>query len=60
MLRRADRLRARQATLHARIALIPGEHVAHPDGFHRTVPQTSECAQLRRVVITVSRSTAAA
>ena len=40
MLRRTDRLRARQATLHARIALIPGEHVAHPDGFHRTVAQT--------------------
>ena len=36
MLRRTDRLRARRATLHARIALIPGEHVAHPDGFRCT------------------------
>ncbi len=40
MLRRTDRLRARRATLHARIALIPGEHVAHPDGFRCTVAQT--------------------
>ena len=40
MLRRTDRLRARRATLHARIALLPGEHVAHPDGIHRTVAQT--------------------
>ena len=40
MLGRTDRLRARRATLLARIAMIPGEHVAHPDGIHRTVAQT--------------------
>ena len=40
MLRRTDRLRARRATLHARIAMISGEHVAHPDGGPRTVAQT--------------------
>ena len=35
-----DRLRAKRAVLHARIALIPREHVAHPYGGHRTVEQT--------------------
>ncbi len=40
MLRRTDRLRARKATLEARIGLIPREHVAHPHGGHRTVEQT--------------------
>ena len=32
LLRRTDRLRARKATLHARINLIPHEHVPHPHG----------------------------
>lgn len=40
LLRRTDRLRARKATLHARIGLIPHEHVAHPHGGHHTVEQT--------------------
>ncbi len=40
LLRRTDRLRARKATLHARINLIPHEHVPHPYGGHRTVEQT--------------------
>ena len=40
MNRRTDRLKARQATLHALIDLIPHEHVPHPDGGHRTVEQT--------------------
>ena len=40
LLRRTDRLRARKATLHARINLIPQEHVPHPYGGHRTVEQT--------------------
>ena len=40
LLRRTDRLRARRATLHARIKLIPHEHVPHPYGGHRTVEQT--------------------
>ncbi len=40
LLRRTDRLRARKATLHARISLIPHEHVPHPYGGHRTVEQT--------------------
>jgi hypothetical protein len=40
LLRRTDRLRARGATLHARISLIPHEHVPHPYGGHRTVEQT--------------------
>jgi hypothetical protein len=40
MLRRTDRLRAKRATLHGRIAMISGEHVSHPDGVHRTVAQT--------------------
>ena len=40
LLRRTDRLRARKATLLARINLIPREHVPHPDGGHRTVEQT--------------------
>ncbi len=37
---RTDRLKARQATLHALIELIPHEHVPHPGGGHRTVEQT--------------------
>ena len=40
LLRRTDRLRARRATLHAWINLIPHEHVPHPYGGHRTVEQT--------------------
>ena len=40
MNRRTDRLKARQATLHALIELIPHEHVPHPGGGHRTVEQT--------------------
>lgn len=40
LLRRTDRLRAKRATLHARISLISREHVAHPDGGHHTVEQT--------------------
>ena len=40
MNRRTDRFKARQATLHALIELIPHEHVPHPDGGHRTVEQT--------------------
>ena len=40
MNRRTDRLKARQATLHALIELIPHEHVPHPHGGHRTVEQT--------------------
>ena len=40
LLRRTDRLRARKATLHAWINLIPHEHVPHPHGGHRTVEQT--------------------
>lgn len=40
LLRRTDRLRARKATLQARIGFIPQEHVAHPYGGHRTVEQT--------------------
>ena len=38
--RRIDRLRARRATLHGRIGLIPGEHVAHPYGGRQTVART--------------------
>ncbi len=40
LLRRTDRLRARKATLHTRISLIPQEHVPHPYGGHCTVEQT--------------------
>ncbi len=40
MNRRTDRLKARLATLHALIGLIPQEHVPHPHGGHRTVEQT--------------------
>lgn len=40
LLRRTDRLRARQATLQARINLISQEHVPHPYGGHHTVEQT--------------------
>jgi hypothetical protein len=40
LLRRTDRLRARKATLDARIRLIPHEHIAHPYGGHRTLEQT--------------------
>ena len=40
MNRRTDRLKARQATLHALIELVPHEHVPHPHGGHRTVEQT--------------------
>jgi hypothetical protein len=40
LIRRTDRLRARKATLEARICLIPHEQVAHPHGGHRTVEQT--------------------
>ncbi|MGO8893059.1 MAG: hypothetical protein ACLP8X_03390 [Streptosporangiaceae bacterium] len=40
LLRRTDRLRARKATLLARINLIPHEHVPHPYGGHHTVEQT--------------------
>lgn len=40
LLRRTDRLRARKATLHAWINLIPHEQVPHPHGGHRTVEQT--------------------
>ena len=40
LLRRTDRLRAKKATLNARIGLIPREHVAHPYGGHSTVEQT--------------------
>ena len=40
MNRRTDRLKARQATLHALIGLIPQEHVPHPHGGRRTVEQT--------------------
>ena len=40
LLRRTDRLRARKATLLARINLIPHEHVPHPDGGHHTLEQT--------------------
>jgi len=40
LIRRTDRLRARKATLQARIGLIPHEQVAHPHGGHRTVEQT--------------------
>jgi hypothetical protein len=38
--RRTDRLKARKATLYARIGLISYEHVAHPYGGYRTVEQT--------------------
>jgi len=40
LIRRTDRLRAKKATLQARICLIPHEQVAHPHGGHRTVEQT--------------------
>ncbi len=40
MNRRTDRLKARLATLHALIKLIPQEHVPHPHGGHRTVEET--------------------
>lgn len=40
LIRRTDRLRARRATLQARISLIPQEQVAHPHGGHRTLQQT--------------------
>lgn len=40
MNRRADRLKARRATLLGRIERIPDEHVAHPDGIPRTLRQT--------------------
>ena len=40
MNRRADRLKARRATLLDRIRRIPDEHVAHPDGIPRTLRQT--------------------
>lgn len=40
LLRRTDRLRARKATLLARIDLIPDEHVPHPYGGHRTLKET--------------------
>ena len=40
LIRRTDRLRAKKATLQARICLIPHEQVAHPHGGHRSVEQT--------------------
>lgn len=40
MNRGIDRLKARHATLLARITLIPDEHVAHPSGGHRTLSRT--------------------
>jgi hypothetical protein len=40
LIRRTDRLRAKKATLQARICLIPHEQVVHPHGGRRTVEQT--------------------